>query len=141
MGDLDALARAVAPLVAELAARPMYVTQRTVPSVLGMPRKTYLDHCRAGTWPSLKDRRLVYSKTEDVAAFVAAHPAPHPHDVESRALSRASVLDARGNDARQRADAALRLRSKYIRYIYTNRLERGACAPLPLRPQGHPGRT
>jgi len=39
----------------------------------------------------LKDRRLVNSKTEDVAAFVAAHPAPHPHDerdVESRTLAR-----------------------------------------------------
>ena len=80
--DLDALARVVAPLVVELLQRPLYVTQRTAPTVLGMPRGNYLDHCRAGDWLSFKDRRLVYAKTEDVAAFLAARPVEAKEDAE-----------------------------------------------------------
>jgi hypothetical protein len=55
--------------------RPELVSQRTVLAVVGMGRRDYMDHCRAGDWPSYCDRRLRYSRTADVLAWLQAHPA------------------------------------------------------------------
>jgi hypothetical protein len=54
--------------------RPELVTQRTVAAVVGMPERDYLRHVRARDWPSWADRRLRYSRTDDVVAWIAAHP-------------------------------------------------------------------
>ena len=54
--------------------RPEHVTQRTVAAVVGMPARDYLRHCRSGDWPTWCDRRLRFARTEDVVAWVEAHP-------------------------------------------------------------------
>jgi hypothetical protein len=65
------IAQAVEVRVAELQ-RPIFVTQRTVERVLSMPAGRYLELARAGAFSCRKDQRLVYARTEDVAAFVEA---------------------------------------------------------------------
>ncbi|MGO9833697.1 MAG: hypothetical protein ACLP1X_05730 [Polyangiaceae bacterium] len=76
--DLDSLiceriAAAVRAAAVELQ-RPELVSQKTVLAVIGMNRRDYLDHCRAGDWPSYADRRFRYSRTVDVVAWLQAHP-------------------------------------------------------------------
>jgi hypothetical protein len=69
----DAAAAEVNRRVTELA-RPEMVQQRNVEAVLGMPARDYLRHVRSGHWPSWSDRRLRYSRTVDVVAYLTAHP-------------------------------------------------------------------
>jgi hypothetical protein len=95
-GGLDALLdERIAAMVQQHAgalARPEYVTQRSVERVLAMPPRDYLRHVRAGDWPSWVDRRLRYSKTSDVVAWIEAHPgARESADVDSEARALASV--------------------------------------------------
>jgi hypothetical protein len=74
--------------------RPELVTQRNVAAVVGMPERDYLRHVRAGDWPAWKDRRLRYSRTADVVAWVQAHPARNAapdSDAEERAFARAGL--------------------------------------------------
>jgi hypothetical protein len=87
--ETDALAPLVAALAArvraslgEVISRPELVSQRTVAAVVGMPQRDYLRHVRALSWPSYSDRRLRYSKTEHVIAWLEAHPAHAEVDVD-----------------------------------------------------------
>jgi hypothetical protein len=86
----------VARKIAELQ-RPEFVTQRTVLAVVGMTKRHYLDHVRAGDWPSWADGQLRYSSTADVVAWLHAHPvtvrslasvASNDTDAEARAFAR-----------------------------------------------------
>jgi hypothetical protein len=68
--DLAALdARIKAVIRAELA-RPVYVSQRSVESVVGLSRRDYLRLSRCRAWPSTRERRLVVARTVDVLAYV-----------------------------------------------------------------------
>jgi hypothetical protein len=61
----------VRKIVREELARPVYVSQRTVEAVAGLPRRDFLRLARAGAFPSTRERRLVLARTEDVLAYVA----------------------------------------------------------------------
>lgn len=52
---------------------PSRVDQSTVTSVVGLPRKVYLQLCRQGAWPVTKAGRLLLAKTADVEAYLDAH--------------------------------------------------------------------
>ena len=47
----------------------VYVNQRTVEAIVGLPRRDYLREAAAGSFPTTKVRRLVTARTEDVIAF------------------------------------------------------------------------
>lgn len=83
----EAARRAVAHVLAELQ-RPELVNQRTVTSIVGMPSRDYLAHCRSGDWPSFADRRLRYARTADVLEWIAAHPARAAADVRGAEFRR-----------------------------------------------------
>jgi hypothetical protein len=64
--QLDARIRAV---VLEVA-RPIYVSQRTVERVVGVPRRDFLRLARDGAFPSTKEKRLVVARTVDVLRYI-----------------------------------------------------------------------
>lgn len=64
-----ALRELVAEIVASVVARPEFVTARNVEEHIGVPRRDFLRHARAGAFPSWKDRRLVVAPYEYVRAF------------------------------------------------------------------------
>jgi hypothetical protein len=72
---VDAVAERVAARLP--AARPEFITQRTVAAIVGMPPRDFLRHSRERDWPSYVDRRLRYARTADVLAYLEAH---HVHD-------------------------------------------------------------
>jgi len=69
--DLAALDERIRQIVRE-EARPRSVSQRPVSAVLGRDREAYLRLARRGAWPSSSVRRLVTSRTADVAAYLDA---------------------------------------------------------------------
>jgi hypothetical protein len=79
-GPLDALLAAHVETALRLAAsdlaRPLYVTQRSVETMLGLPAVDFLEDARSGAFPSWKVRRLVFAKTLDVAAYIEGHGRP-----------------------------------------------------------------
>lgn len=75
--DLNALLRAAAEIgvrkcAAELA-RPVFVHQRSVEQVWGVPGHAFLDFAHAGDFPTWKIRRLIFAETEAVVAFIKAN--------------------------------------------------------------------
>jgi hypothetical protein len=68
--DEGALASLVRDIVRRETARPEFTHQRNVEAITGLPPRDYLRLCRAGAWPSTKERRLVISRTADVIAYV-----------------------------------------------------------------------
>jgi hypothetical protein len=80
--------------VREQAARPAFVTQRSVEQVIGLPRREYLRLAREGAWLSTHERRLVFSRTADVAAYfelkfsTSKAPAANDADAETIAFAR-----------------------------------------------------
>ena len=81
-------------IVREERVRPDFVSQRSVESVVGLPRRDYLRLARDGAWPSTRERRLVVSRSADVAAYVETRlrlrerSAANDHDPEALALAR-----------------------------------------------------
>ena len=76
--DLNALLQAAAETgvrkcAAELA-RPVFVHQRSVEQVCGVPGHAFLDFAHAGDFPTWKVRRLVFAETEAVVAFIKTNP-------------------------------------------------------------------
>ncbi len=94
VGLLDARieARIESALVA--ARRPAFVHQRIVEMVTGLPADDFLEHGRDGAFTTWKVRRLVFARTDDVIAFIEAHPVTShaandsTPDVESQVLAR-----------------------------------------------------
>ena len=68
--DESALDRRIREIAEQVAARPVFVTQRNVESICGLPRRDYLRLARANAWPTTRERRLVVSRTTDVLAYV-----------------------------------------------------------------------
>jgi hypothetical protein len=67
---LGALDQRIHEVVRAELARPAYVTQRSVETVLGLPRRDYLRLARADAWASTRERRLIVSRTSDVLAYI-----------------------------------------------------------------------
>jgi hypothetical protein len=63
---LDQRIREIARLEAQ---RPALVNQRSVETVVGLPRRVYLELARGGEFPSAKVQRLVVARTVDVLAY------------------------------------------------------------------------
>jgi len=90
--EIEAIARRVAR---EEAARPLYVHQRTVEAVVGLPRRDYIAAAHAGRFPFVKERRMLVARTSDVVGYFETRLASAaPPDGESggtpegRALAR-----------------------------------------------------
>lgn len=74
---------------------PLFVTQRTVEIVIGIPPRDYLRAARSKSFASTKERRLIIARTSDVVAWLelrlrtTAGAAPaNDADPESIALAR-----------------------------------------------------
>ena len=52
---------------------PSHVDQTTVSAVVGLDRKAYLRHCRAGAWPVTRSGKKLIARTLDVQAFLDKH--------------------------------------------------------------------
>lgn len=88
-------------VVREELARPPLVHQRTVESVIGVPRRDYLSAASRKAFPVTKERRLVIAKTVDVLAYFelrlrtsTAAPA-NDEDPEGLAFARAGARRVR----------------------------------------------
>ena len=97
MIDLTALDQRIRDVV-HAEARPLYVSQRTCAAVLGLDAETYLRLARRGAWPATKVRRLVTSRTADVAAYLDERIAHAPrHVVRPDRPSRRSIERSRAS--------------------------------------------
>lgn len=54
----------------EEAQRPMFINQRTVETVIGLPRRDYLRAAHTGHFAYAKERRLIIARTADVLAWL-----------------------------------------------------------------------
>lgn len=55
---------------------PAFVHQRNVERTLGLPGRDYLVAARASAFPSVKERRLVIARTDDVLRWIDRRLAP-----------------------------------------------------------------
>ena len=53
----------------EEAKRPVYVTQRNVEQVIGVPRRTFLRDAKAKRFHAVKEQRLVRARTEEALSY------------------------------------------------------------------------
>jgi hypothetical protein len=85
-------ARIEAAIVA--AQRPIFVHQRSVERVLGLPGEEYLEAARAGEFETWRRKRLTFARTSDVASYLESFPsaksavASPANDAEAVALAR-----------------------------------------------------
>jgi hypothetical protein len=92
--DLAALQNEIRRIAREERARPDFVHQRNVETVVGLPRRDYLRMSRANAWHSHKHRRLVIARTSDVIAYLETHIGLREYapanvvDIESATLAR-----------------------------------------------------
>ena len=93
--DETALEAFVRRLAREEAARPVFVTQKNVETVVGLPRRDFLEAALAKRFPSAKEGRRRVARTVDVLAYYErqialreARPQNDDADAEGRAFAR-----------------------------------------------------
>jgi hypothetical protein len=65
----EAFDERIRQIAREEAARPAFVTQRSISEVIGIDRREFLRLCRIGAFPSTRERRLAVARTGDVLAY------------------------------------------------------------------------
>lgn len=94
--NLEALATLIDQRISRME-RPIWVSQRNVEAVVGLPRRTFLRLARDGDLASRRVYRLVLARVVDVDAWIAKQgPKPDTHDAdEAKALARAGLRRVR----------------------------------------------